>query len=540
MEAYCKESLLGSSSTTFEALDHGPTGSFRLSTQPTYRDDSSIVAPHPSQRSAMPSAEQFCGDALIITQDPRARGQVVGTNSRGQVPIGVPVSVETPTFVGHMCNSIRGWRGTPQAEFRGTKLLGKSIIQGMFKQPTPAKDLWVGQELLNKPLLPASFQRLVFTTAAKLFSNTCRVMVEGDEEAVGYLNPLLAMAAVINVSLPGQQPDLRAATEDVRLLNSSLVDKSGQPLSSSQRQRFYDKPSNLAGAVFRTNLVYTFVIDQSIVNMEAYRLKLGAFINLDLCAVLNGQPLQLMCKNVQSNELIVGLLAWHKHLNYSKHDSDTDSSCGHSTASSLFGAGRLHTSSSSTLSSMGSGDSLFSNSCMGSSIGSLSDSSGDSEAGEQCSECAQSACEAGSDAGCDSDYHSCIEEEEEAEDEQLCHWSGVQQDVSGDSSSSTGSNSSSMCTNKQTRALETAFSAPAGFDFGAAACDSVSDDAIAADQGAGMTAAQGACAGGSRPKSGVKAAAALASAARRMAERFKPRRAAGVRRSHKSCSGAGV
>lgn len=45
----------------------------------------------------------------------------------------------------------------------------------------------------------------------------------------------------------------------------------GQPLPSSQRQRFYDKPSNLAGAVFRTDLVYTFVINQSIVNMEAYR-----------------------------------------------------------------------------------------------------------------------------------------------------------------------------------------------------------------------------------------------------------------------------
>jgi hypothetical protein len=29
------------------------------------------------------------------------------------------------------------------------------------------------------------------------------------------------------------------------------------------------------------------------------RLKLGAFINLDLCPVLNGQPLQMMCKNVQ-------------------------------------------------------------------------------------------------------------------------------------------------------------------------------------------------------------------------------------------------
>lgn len=53
-------------------------------------------------------------------------------------------------------------------------------------------------------------------------------MVDGGDEAVGYLNPLLAMAAVINVSLPGQQPDLRVATEDMRLLNSSLVDKSGR------------------------------------------------------------------------------------------------------------------------------------------------------------------------------------------------------------------------------------------------------------------------------------------------------------------------
>lgn len=29
------------------------------------------------------------------------------------------------------------------------------------------------------------------------------------------------------------------------------------------------------------------------------RLKLGALINLDLCPVLNGQPLQMLCKNVQ-------------------------------------------------------------------------------------------------------------------------------------------------------------------------------------------------------------------------------------------------
>lgn len=70
-------------------------------------------------------------------------------------------------------------------------------------------------------------------------------------------------------------------------------------MPSAQRQRHFDKPSNLQDVVFDPQYVYTFVICQSIMDMPAYKLKLGAFINLDLCPVLNGQPLQLMCKNVQ-------------------------------------------------------------------------------------------------------------------------------------------------------------------------------------------------------------------------------------------------
>lgn len=129
--------------------------------------------------------------------------QVVGTDPRGHVPLNTPVPVETDTFVGRMCNLIRGCPGTPDAEFRGTKLQAKSIIQvglalcqqlrglrhlvtwpaavprsgpskqrantagdrnvrlhfyvlqGMFKTPMAANDIWVGQELLKPPLLPA-------------------------------------------------------------------------------------------------------------------------------------------------------------------------------------------------------------------------------------------------------------------------------------------------------------------------------------------------------------------------------------------------
>lgn len=54
-------------------------------------------------------------------------------------------------------------------------------------------------------------------------------------------------------------------------LLSVLLPTTGQPLSSSARQRYFDKPSNLEGVVFDTEHVYTFVICQGIVDMPSYR-----------------------------------------------------------------------------------------------------------------------------------------------------------------------------------------------------------------------------------------------------------------------------
>lgn len=73
--------------------------------------------------------------------------------------------------------------------------------------------------------------------------------------------------------------------------------------------------------MFSTGHVYTFIITQSIVDMEAYRLKLGAFINLDLCPVLNGQPLQMMCKNVRvsGRSLTLSLLPTRHTAHSSAH-----------------------------------------------------------------------------------------------------------------------------------------------------------------------------------------------------------------------------
>lgn len=73
----------------------------------------------------------------------------------------------------------------------------------------------------------------------------------------------------------------------------------GKPIASTLRQKHFDKPANLAAAHFSSEHVYTFVIGQSILDMMQYRLSLGGLLNLDLCPILNGQPLQMMCKNIR-------------------------------------------------------------------------------------------------------------------------------------------------------------------------------------------------------------------------------------------------
>jgi len=51
----------------------------------------------------------------------------------------------------------------------------------------------------------------------------------------------------------------------------AVVDAAGEPLTSLQRQRHFDKIGNLEHVVFDTVNVYTFVICQSIVDMPSYR-----------------------------------------------------------------------------------------------------------------------------------------------------------------------------------------------------------------------------------------------------------------------------
>lgn len=50
---------------------------------------------------------------------------------------------------------------------------------------------------------------------------------------------------------------------------------------------------NLDGMTLSPEHVYTFHIWQHLIDFSTYKLSVGSFMNIDLAAVLNGQPLQL-------------------------------------------------------------------------------------------------------------------------------------------------------------------------------------------------------------------------------------------------------
>jgi len=112
-----------------------------------------------------------------------------------------------------------------------------------------------------------------------------------------FLFPALAAAQLINVSRPGEEPQLLEATEDVTLWAPELASKGG-PASAEKRRRHFDVPAQLAGRTIGTELVWTIHMYQSLVDFSSYKLGLpGVPMHIDLVSILDAQPLQIMAKD---------------------------------------------------------------------------------------------------------------------------------------------------------------------------------------------------------------------------------------------------
>jgi hypothetical protein len=97
------------------------------------------------------------------------------------------------------------------------------LVQGCFKQPDiPLDSLVMGSDFARPLKLPAGplISRAITWLAHKLGGGVS-VNVSGQQPSI--LAPLIAAAQVVNVAPRGQQPDLLAAVEDMRLFDAGLV-----------------------------------------------------------------------------------------------------------------------------------------------------------------------------------------------------------------------------------------------------------------------------------------------------------------------------
>eukprot|EP00877_Chromochloris_zofingiensis_P008386 jgi/Chrzof1/3800/Cz13g09090.t1 len=239
---------------------------------------------------------------------------------------------DTNLFKGLMHVSIRGLNSTQATSPVSTSNIPSSgsralhvVIQGKFKIPVKLNQFWMGQEFSRPPALPQSFADLLFQTAAKVFSSTTKVSTSSSSPS--FMNPVLAACQLVNVAAEGEQPDMWAATEDMRLFSTELADKNGAPLSSDKRRKYFDKPANAAAKLIGTEYVWTVHMWQNIVDVATYRLGLPGFISLDLTQFLDGQPIQIMAKDLESGDYFFNLLLWHEKL---VHGGAAKCECEHS------------------------------------------------------------------------------------------------------------------------------------------------------------------------------------------------------------------
>lgn len=102
-------------------------------------------------------------------------------------------------------------------------------LQGRFKRPVDADGLCMGQEFVKAGNVPPWVGEMVLTAAAKVFSSSTQVDIYA--KLPYFMNPVLAACQLVNVSEPGQEPQLTEATEDMRLFSSELADKKGEVCS---------------------------------------------------------------------------------------------------------------------------------------------------------------------------------------------------------------------------------------------------------------------------------------------------------------------
>ncbi|KAK9907705.1 hypothetical protein WJX75_008523 [Coccomyxa subellipsoidea] len=222
------------------------------------------------------------------------------------------IEFETEVFRGCVVISAKGLSSSPDGLFAGERRKTSITIQGCFKADLAVEEVVTGQEFERRPKnLPAMW--LVEKVLIRLAKKISPSMDIGPLSAPYLLAPVLAMAQLVNVSRPGEEPDpSQPIPEDMRLFDPALTDGNGGPMDALKRKKRFWDPKRRAGHSFTREHVWTFQMYQHFVDMGSYELNL--MYTFDLARHLDGQPLQFMLKDRASGQYLFNFHSWHSKL----------------------------------------------------------------------------------------------------------------------------------------------------------------------------------------------------------------------------------
>lgn len=218
-------------------------------------------------------------------------------------------------------NCIKGGGGS---YFKGRKRKFQMTIQGRFKRRLSMGSVVTGQEF------DCRFKKLPPTWAIRSVLSVMQALSPSLQSDLTCDQPYArsAMAATVqamSVTDPdnkkGRLPDIMEEPVE----NTKLIRKTnGQPINpskrremtSQQRKKYFSKRKNLLNSSFDPCFVYTFDFYQHMLQPSTFEFDAGVPIigNVLLAPYLDGQPIQLMAKLVDTDDYLWNFELWHQQL----------------------------------------------------------------------------------------------------------------------------------------------------------------------------------------------------------------------------------
>ncbi|CAB9506793.1 expressed unknown protein [Seminavis robusta] len=244
----------------------------------------------------------------------------------GALPLGQPFRFSSDLFEGQCLIRLKHVPHSDNPEgdaayFNGRRRLFQTVVQGRFKEPLPLNNVLTGHEFV-KPLqnLPHPWILKAATNLIGKLAPGAEIQVVGSEPTM--LASMAATSQVVRGDEPGNEPDI-CSSADLKEDCSCFGGKfSTGKISTAGRKLHLASPTRAAQYNFDTETVYTFDFYQSLLNVATYSLDLGV-ANVGMAPVLNGQPIQCLCKT-SDGRYLWSFQIWHESLLPDPEDDEQD------------------------------------------------------------------------------------------------------------------------------------------------------------------------------------------------------------------------